>query len=373
LQRKKQVANKKSIADILKIGLQSAWYKRGLLSFLIITLLWPLSQGYKFLAFTHRQLYKFGILKARKVSIPVVVVGNIVAGGGGKTPTVIALVRHLQAQGIRVGVISRGYGRTSTQCLEVKHDSAISDVGDEPAGVLLALDFTASSAPNFIAPIFVSNSRFEAASSLLKTYPTTQVIISDDGLQHHALQHDIAITVFDDRGLGNGLRLPAGPLRESAGSLRESAMKERNSLVLHTGNQAVKLTNMATPQFTASRALTSYALKADGSRVNLSDLEKNNKLLALAGIANPEAFFDMLRAQGLNLAQTLPLPDHYNFNSASGSKYAGYTLICTVKDAVKLWAEHPDALAVPLEFEPEAAFFTAFDAMLKLRLHPSLL
>ena len=337
-----------SIANKLKIGLQSAWYKRGLLSFLVSILLWPLSQVYKFLAFTHSKLYQTGVLKVNKVSVPVVVVGNIVAGGGGKTPTVIALVQHLQAQGILVGVISRGYGRTSNECLEVKKDSKISDVGDEPAGVLIACS----------AIIFVANSRFEAASALLKAYPATQVIISDDGLQHHALQHDIAITVFDDRGLGNSLLLPAGPLRESS-------VKTINSLVLHTGNQAVKVASTTAPQFTARRALASYALKSDGSKVNLSDLKPSTKLLALAGIANPEAFFDMLRGAGLNLAKTVPLPDHYLFDSALGNEYAGYTLICTVKDAVKLWQIHPEALAVPLEFEPEAAFFVAFDALLK--------
>lgn len=343
----------------LETLLQSAWYKHGLLSFLISALLWPLSLVYKFLAFTHRKLYQFGILKVNKVSVPVVVVGNIVAGGGGKTPTVIALVQHLQAQGIQVGVISRGYGRSSTECLEVKKDSKISDVGDEPAGILIACS----------APVFVANSRFEAASALLKTYPGTQVIIADDGLQHHALQHDIAITVFDDRGLGNGLLLPAGPLRESA-------VKTINSLVLHTGNQAVKLTHTAVPQFTARRALASYALQADGSRVNLSDLKNTDKLLALAGIANPEAFFEMLRGTGLNVTKTLALPDHYNFDSYLGNEYAGYTLICTVKDAVKLWSIQPtlnlQILAIPLEFEPETAFFTAFDALLQPLLKPSI-
>ena len=345
--------SKAALADKLKIGLQSAWYKRGLLPFLISTLLWPLSQVYRFLAFTHRQLYRNGVLQSHKVSVPVVVVGNIVAGGGGKTPTVIALVQHLQAQGIQVGVISRGYGRTSTACLEVKKDSMISDVGDEPAGILLALDLISCS-----APVFVAKLRFEAASALLKTYPATQVIISDDGLQHHALQHDIAITVFDDRGMGNGFLLPAGPLRESA-------VKTDNSLVLHTGNQAVTLTNTAAPQFTARRALASYALKSDRSKVDLNELKDQKNLLALAGIANPEAFFAMLRAAGLNPVKTVSLPDHYNFNSILGNKYAGYTLICTVKDAVKLWQAHPTALAIPLDFAPEAAFFTAFDAMLK--------
>ncbi len=300
------------------------------------------------MAFTHRKLYHFGIFKVHKVKVPVVVVGNIVAGGGGKTPTVIALVQHLQAQGIQVGVISRGYGRTSTECLEVKKDSKISDIGDEPASMITACS----------APVFVANSRFEAATALLKTYPRTQVIVSDDGLQHHALQHDIAITVFDDRGLGNGLLLPAGPLRESS-------VKTHNTLVLHTSNRPAKLQNTATPQFTSRRALASYALRADGSRVSLADLKQQTNLIALAGIANPEAFFTMLRATGLNLVKTVSLPDHYNFNSTSGNKYAGYKIICTLKDAVKLWEVNPNALTVPMEFEPEPAFYSAFDAMLK--------
>ena len=323
------------------------------LSFVFQIILWPLSQVYRLLAFSHKALYKIGVFKTHKVSVPVVVVGNIVTGGGGKTPTVIALMQHLQAQNIKVGVISRGYGRISTACLEVKPDSALSDVGDEPAVLLLACS----------APIFVATSRFEAASTLLKTYPNTQVIISDDGLQHHAMQHDIAITVFDDRGIGNGMLLPAGPLREST-------VKSHNSLVLHTGNTAVKLANTAAPQFTARRAIASYSLRSDGGKVHFDGLKTAAKpLLALAGIANPEAFFAMLRHAGLNLAETLALPDHYNFDSVLGNKYAGYsqkyTVLCTVKDAVKLWQIDPEVLAVPLDFSPEPAFFAAFVAMLK--------
>ena len=323
------------------------------LSFVFQIILWPLSQVYRLLAFSHKAMYKIGVFKMHKVSVPVVVVGNIVTGGGGKTPTVIALMQHLQAQNIKVGVISRGYGRISTACLEVKPDSALSDVGDEPAVLLLACS----------APIFVATSRFEAASTLLKTYPNTQVIISDDGLQHHAMQHDIAITVFDDRGIGNGMLLPAGPLREST-------VKSHNSLVLHTGNTAVKLANTAAPQFTARRAIASYSLRSDGGKVHFDGLKTAAKpLLALAGIANPEAFFAMLRHAGLNLAETLALPDHYNFDSVLGNKYAGYsqkyTVLCTVKDAVKLWQIDPEVLAVPLDFSPEPAFFAAFVAMLK--------
>jgi tetraacyldisaccharide 4'-kinase len=333
--------------------LQSAWYKPTLLSFLMLPLLWLLSLVYTLLAFTHRQLYKIGILKTHKISVPLVVVGNIVTGGGGKTPTVIALVQHLQAQNIKVGVISRGYGRSSHDCLEVTANSLVSDVGDEPAGVFIVTT----------APVFVANQRVEAATKLLKTYPNTQIIISDDGLQHHALHRDMAITVFDDRGIGNGFMLPAGPLRESK-------IATDNSLVLHTGNQAVKLTNTAAPQFTARRALASYAQRSDGSQVSLSELKSASKpLLALAGIANPEAFFSMLREAGLNLVETLVLPDHYDFNSKLINKYDGYsdkcTVLCTIKDAVKLWTLDPEALAVPLDFAPETAFFEAFDAMLQ--------
>lgn len=344
-------------AILLRFGLQSTWYKLEPLSFLVLILLWPLSQVYRFLAFTHRKIYQIGILKSQKISVPVVVVGNIVAGGGGKTPTVIALAQYLQSQGVKVGVISRGYGRLSLECLEVKNDSKIPDVGDEPTVIRLALNLI-----NFTAPVFVANKRVEAASKLLEVYPNTQVIISDDGLQHHALRHDIAITVFDDRGLGNGLLLPAGPLRELT-------VKAHNSLVLHTGNHSVKLTNINAPQFTARRSLASYALRVDGGKVNLSDLKDNSNLVALAGIANPEAFFEMLRDAGLNLAKTVPLPDHYDFpyefNSTTGNKYDDHIVICTIKDAVKLWRVNPKALVVPLDFEPETSFFAAFDAMLK--------
>jgi tetraacyldisaccharide 4'-kinase len=356
----------KTITKNIEKWLQAAWYKPTLLSKLAQCILWPLSQVYKCLAFFHKTLYRIGFLKAHRVNVPVVVVGNIVVGGGGKTPTVIALAQHLQTQNINVGVISRGYGRTSTECLEVKRDSKISDVGDEPASILLALDLIAVS-----APVFVANRRYDAASALLKAYPDTQVIISDDGLQHHALHHDMAITVFDDRGLGNGLLLPAGPLREASVKYNNSAKNfSNNSLVLHTGNQTVKLPNVTAPQFTANRELANYALRADGTKVDLNELKTASKpVLALAGIAHPEAFFTMLRNAGLTLAETISLPDHYAFNSSLGNKYEVYspksTVLCTMKDAVKLWQIDPQALAVPLAFAPETAFFEAFDAMLK--------
>ena len=331
--------------------LQQAWLTRGWLSILLL----PLSALYGALAWLHRHLYLWGILKKQRVAVPVIVVGNIVAGGGGKTPTVMSLVHHLKAKGWQVGVVSRGYGRDNDICTEVLPHSSVAQVGDEP----LLLANTCQ------VPVFVATKRFDAASQMLAKYPATNIIISDDGLQHHALHHDIAITVLDDRGVGNGWLLPAGPLREK---LRNTRLREQNNLVLHTGNHPVKIATTA-PQFTAKRSLAQQARRHDGGRVNLADLNEmatrsNNPLLALAGIANPESFFVMLRELGLQLSKTIALPDHYAFDSVLGNEYAGYSLICTDKDAVKLWQTAPQALAVGLEFVPEPAFFTEVDQLL---------
>lgn len=328
--------------------LQHAWTRRGNLA----RVLWPLSLVYGVLSALNRWFYRWGVFKTHQVRVPVVVVGNIVAGGGGKTPTVIALVQHLKKHGFRVGVVSRGYGRSDTSCREVQPNSPITEVGDEPA---LIREVCA-------VPVFVARKRFDAASALLAAYPETDVIISDDGLQHYALHHDVAVTVFDDSGLGNGWLLPAGPLRQ-----RTTA---ETDLILHTGQHPVLLEDVFI-QFTAHRALADHAVRADGSAVLLADLVSHPEnplekpLLALAGIAKPEAFFSMLRDAGLDLAETLELQDHADYstiNSTLVNKYAGYSLICTQKDAVKLWQSHPDALAVPLVFTPERAFFAAFEA-----------
>ena len=330
--------------------LQHAWTQRGW----VATMLWPLSGVYGLLSAIQRQLYRWGVFKIHHLSVPVVVVGNIVAGGGGKTPTVMALVQHLTVHGLRVGVVSRGYGRTDKSCREVRAGCTVAEVGDEPALIWQVC----------AVPVFVARKRFEAATALLAAYPETDIIISDDGLQHHALHHDVAVTVFDDRGLGNAWLLPAGPLRQT--------VPAETDLILHTGQHPALLKDVFI-QFTAHRALADHAVRADGSAVLLADLVKNTDkpLLALAGIAKPESFFSMLRDAGLDLADTLALPDHAEnstFNSILGNKYAGYSLICTQKDALKLWQSHPDALAVPLVFLPERPFFAAFEAAVQAAL-----
>ncbi|MFI5445723.1 tetraacyldisaccharide 4'-kinase [Polaromonas sp. UC242_47] len=336
----------------MKRLLLQAWLRRGALA----CLLWPLAQLFGLLVRLRRALYQAGVFKSEHVSVPVVVVGNVVTGGAGKTPAVIALVQHLQAGGWQAGVVSRGYGRSGQACLEVLTSTPPETSGDEPALIRRATG----------APVFVAARRIDAVRALLAAHPATQVVVCDDGLQHYALQRDIEIAVFDERGAGNGWLLPAGPLREPwPARLHRSARAGGRGvdLVLHTGARA------AFDGFGSTRRLADHALRADGSRVPLSELT-GQPLIALAGIAKPEAFFEMLRARGLPLAETRALPDHYNFDSYPRPPDKGYTLICTEKDAVKLFPRQNDVLAVPLEFSPEPAFFTAFDRLLHPLLSP---
>lgn len=317
------------------MSLQQAWLARGP----VARLLWPLSLLFGALSALRRWLYRVGVLRSERVGVPVVVVGNVVAGGAGKTPVVIAIVQHLRKRGVRVGVVSRGYGRRTRDCREVTPAADARDVGDEPALVARATG----------APVFVATRRVEAARALLARHPDTQLIVSDDGLQHLALARDIEICVFDDRGIGNGWLLPAGPLRE--------CWPRRCDLVLHTG---------ARPAFAghrAERALADHAVRCDGGQVPLAELV-SQPVLALAAIARPEAFFAMLRARGIAPVRCIALPDHYDFENWVRPPDGRYSLVCTEKDAVKLWRVAPDALAVPLAFSPEPAFFDALDAKL---------
>lgn len=315
--------------------LQRAWLERGA----VARLLWPLSRLFGLLAALRRMLYRVGWLRTERAGVPVVVVGNVVAGGAGKTPVVMAIVEHLRARGVRAGVISRGHGRRTTDCREVRDDSDPRDVGDEPALVRRSTR----------APVFVAARRIDAARALTAAYPDVRVIVSDDGLQHLAMARDVEICVFDDRGIGNGWLLPAGPLREP--------WPRACDLVLHTGARP------AFGGFTARRSLAESAVSADGATVPLAQLV-GRPLVAVAGIAKPESFFQMLRDQGLAPARCIALPDHHDFDDWTPIAAADATVLCTEKDAVKLWRRQPNALAVPLRFAPAPAFLAALDAKL---------
>jgi tetraacyldisaccharide 4'-kinase len=320
----------------MREALQRAWLRRGALA----CLLWPLSLLFALAAALRRNAYRTGLLRSGRVPVPVIVVGNVIAGGSGKTPIVQAIVRHLRSRGLHVGIVSRGYGRRTKDCREVRTDSDAADVGDEP--LLLARSCG--------VPVFVARRRIEAARALLHAYPETQLIVSDDGLQHYAMARDVEVCVFDERGTGNGWLLPAGPLRETWPSQVDFVLRPAQSGGIEG--------------FDIRRRLAREAARADGKRLKLDDL-KGRAITAVAAIAKPQAFFAMLRDEGIAAARTIRLPDHDDFSSLPRTEGE---LVCTEKDAVKLWRTRPDAWAVPLLVEIDAAFWPAFDARLASKL-----
>lgn len=317
--------------------LRAAWQHRGALALA----LWPLSLLYGVLTALRRALYRTGLLRSERLPVPVIVVGNVIAGGAGKTPVTLAVVRHLQARGWRPGVISRGYGRATADCREVLPASSAAEVGDEPLLIARASG----------APVFVARRRAQAGRALLAAHPATNILVCDDGLQHLALARDLEVCVFNDEGAGNGWLLPAGPLREP--------WPRAVDLVLHAGSPP----GGGAPQFALSRELAAHAVNASGQHLPLEQLQ-GEPSHALAAIARPHDFFAMLHARGIQPESEEALPDHYDFCSWQRPPDKRLRLICTEKDAVKLWPAHPDALAVPLAVRIPPAFFDALDARL---------
>ena len=323
--------------------LRAVWRSRGPAAWALL----PLAGVYAILSGLRRRLYQWGIQKSQHPGVPVIVIGNVIAGGAGKTPVTLATVAHLKGRGLKVGIVSRGYGRLTTDCREVKTNSRPQDVGDEP--LLLAR--------NADVPVFVAQQRFDAAQALMEFYPHTDVIICDDGLQHYALARDIEICVFNSEGVCNGWLLPAGPLRE--------AWPRSVNAVLYSAPTPPEGTPSTTPSFHMQRQLASYALSSSGQRVPLASLHAT-PLHAVAAIARPEDFFAMLRAQSLDIVSTEGLPDHYNFESWQRPSNQRLQVICTEKDAMKLWQTYPDALAVPLQLQVDQGYFDLIDKQLCL-------
>lgn len=324
----------------------------------------PLSLLYGMLVECRQWLYARGIFRTHRLPVPVIVVGNLVAGGAGKTPTVIALVQHLLAQGWRPGVVSRGYGRQNSRMVMVRADTPPGDSGDEPALIHRVTG----------VPVCVAARRVDAARAILEGHPDVDLLVCDDGLQHLALGRDMSIAVFDERGAGNGWLLPAGLLREPWPPA-PSAPNRPDIVLRQTREQGAPASLVAVPGiafFEAKRRLAGYALNPAGARVPLSAL-KDQPLTAVAGIARPSVFFEMLRARGLSLAAEFAMPDH-----AGTSAYAALldrspgALICTEKDAVKLFplvrsrlgGDTATAWTVPLELIPDPAFLTFVDERL---------
>jgi tetraacyldisaccharide 4'-kinase len=327
-------------------------------------LLWPVSLLYGALFAMRRALYRLGLKQSQRVDVPVIVIGNVVVGGAGKTPTVISVVNHLRAQGWRPGVVSRGHGRHSQQVVLVQADTALADSGDEPALIHRRTH----------APVCVAARRVAAARALLAAHPEVNILVCDDGLQHLALHRDLQIIVFDDRGTGNGWLLPAGLLREP---WPRTARTHATDLVLHQRREDAPAPALAcapgTPVFGAVRRLDDHVVGPTGEQLPLEQL-RGQRLTAVAGTARPGVFFDMLRARGIEPTLEVGLPDHAGLpDYAALLQDSVITLLCTEKDAVKLFpalvaspaGQRPQVWAVPLELAPDPAFFTALDERLQ--------
>ena len=187
--------------------LQHHWYRITPLHLI----LFPISLVFRALVALRRELYLSGFLASHQMLLPVIVVGNISVGGTGKTPLTLALAQQLIARGWHPLIISRGYGRTSPGPQPVRASSTAAQAGDEP--LLMA--------QRDICPVWVGADRVATACAALQAQPQCDVVLCDDGLQHYRLQRDVEIAVIDGaQGFGNGLMLPAGPLREPVSRLQ---------------------------------------------------------------------------------------------------------------------------------------------------------
>lgn len=289
--------------------LTDSWYRPSPLRWLLA----PLSGLFRLIAALRRFAYQAGWLAQQSLPVPVIIVGNISVGGSGKTPLVLWLAQQLKNRGWRPGIISRGYGgKAADYPLTVNADTPASEAGDEPK--LLALRSQ--------CPVVVAPDRLAAGRQLLAEF-ACNVIISDDGLQHYRLARDIELVVVDSRrGFGNGFCLPAGPLREPVCRL------DKVDFVVWHGNSQQPWTLQL--QLQASVNLT------DQRRLPLTNWQ-NQTVHAVAGIGDPQRFFDQLRAAGLQVIEHA-FNDHHAFSAADLQFNDTLPVLMTEKDAVKCQA-----------------------------------
>lgn len=279
-------------------------------------MLLPFGAVFACVAAIRRALYRFGLLRSCRLAVPVFVVGNISAGGTGKTPLVLWLCDFLTAQGYAPGIVSRGYGGHG-QTMAVMPASLPEITGDEP--VLLA----ARSG----RPVWIGRNRVAAAKALIAANPECNVIVSDDGLQHYALERDFEIAVVDgSRGIGNGLPMPAGPLREGAWRLN------RVDAVVVTGNALAPVAGKAVFAMALEgrmfRNLLNPAFQQDAAAFH------GKRVHALAGIGNPGRFFDHLQQMKLDFVAH-SFPDHHAYSAGDLEFSDSDAIIMTEKDAIK--------------------------------------
>ena len=297
-------------------------------------LLRPLSWLFGGMVATRRLLYRVGVLKSEKLPVPLIVVGNIQVGGSGKTPFVATLVKELKNQGVNVGIVSRGYGRKTSDIRLISPDDTADTVGDEP---LLLWQKTG-------VAVCVGADRVAAAKMLLQRQPETQVVVSDDGLQHYRLHRDMEMVLFSSSQTTPKM-LPDGNLREPVRRLNSVDI-----LLINNNNLSFRLPESVAVFYPQTHYQPFYALNNPQQTVT-ADFFADKKVLAIAGIARPERFFNALKNMGIS-CQTQALPDHATI-SPDKIPHDCY-VIMTEKDAVKLNKENlPQVYVLPIETEIE--------------------
>jgi tetraacyldisaccharide 4'-kinase len=327
--------------------LEQAWLTRGRLALALLPLAWLFAA----LVGLRRLLYRIGWLSSHRLPVPVIVVGNLIVGGAGKTPTVMAIVELLRRHGHRPGIVSRGHGRRGDRIVDVRSDTPASESGDEPLLLRIRLG----------VPVVVGRDRVAAARELLRLHPATDVLVSDDGLQHLRLARDAQVLVFDSRGIGNGWLLPAGPLREPM-----PAVPPPGAVVLYNAPRPSTrwAGHLAQARLQGVVGLRQWWAGQPASLEALAALTRQ-PVFAAAGMAQPARFFDMLDAAGLNVRRC-PVPDHHDYATLPWPLGTA-DVVVTEKDAVKLRPERIGSTRVwvaPLDFHPGAAFDAALLALL---------
>ncbi|MBC8118536.1 MAG: tetraacyldisaccharide 4'-kinase [Burkholderiaceae bacterium] len=323
------------------------WQRRGVGAWLLAPLSLLFFAAYQF----RRALYASGALRPTRLDVPVVVIGNLYLGGTGKTPLTVELVRALIERGWRPGIVSRGYGALDAGPRLVVAADAARNVGDEPLLIVRATS----------APVAIGKRRVGAAQLLRRAHPECDVIIADDGLQHLQLARDMEVALLNERGLGNGWLLPAGPLREP-----RSRLDRVDAIAI---NGEVPDIAASAPRYRMrTHVASAFALHSPKLRIELSSLAAEQRahgwrFTAAAGIGAPEKFFAMLRGIGLQI-DPLPLPDHFDYQTNPFADCHADRILLTEKDAVKCadneaLANDPRLWVVPLVTEVDPRLIDA--------------
>lgn len=292
------------------------WYRRGLAPALLPLL--PLSWLFAVLSGFRRVAYGLGLKRSGRLPVPVIVVGNLIAGGAGKTPLTLCLVETLRTRGWQPGIVSRGYGAGVAVPRLVNAAGEAAQFGDEPLFL----------ARRSGVPVAVGGDRVAAGEVLLAAHPECDVVIADDGLQHYRLARDVEIAVFDARGTGNGYLLPAGPLREPLSRLRDV-----DAVVLN-GIDALAELPTGLSVFSMRLAGARFVALDQSGRVCLAADLAGKVLHAYAGIGDPARFFSHLESLGLSF-EAHAFPDHHRYSVADFAPARGGVVLLTEKDAVK--------------------------------------